>query len=236
MQYRTGACQTGDNMQNTAILLLAALVAIVPAAAQSPAKPWTLTLEERIALRTNPELARVRTGSAIRSQSSNATSANSGLKSIVDDFDGKTHPELFFPHEVFRELIGLAFLSPPRFSQVIREDLMPQVRQHGLPSDFWQRLEAVSAANAADVRAVYDLNDRVEQQTGRARERAQQALLLKNADVCRSRADALEEARKEFGRDEFDGFLYEVIAVGMHHASDRLPDPELLRQAERGCR
>jgi hypothetical protein len=111
-------------MQKITMFLLAG-IAMSPAVAQPPAKPWTLTLEERIALRTNPELARLRTGSAIRSQSSNAAPSNSGLKTIVDDFDVKTHPELFLPHELFRELIGLAFLSPPRFSQVIREDLMP---------------------------------------------------------------------------------------------------------------
>ena len=222
-------------MQKITMFLLAG-IAMSPAVAQPPAKSWTLTLEERIALRTNPELARLRTGSAIRSQSSNAAPSNSGLKTIVDDFDGKTHPELFLPHELFRELIGLAFLSPPRFSQVIREDLMPQVRQHGLPSDFWQRLQSISAANAADVRAVDDLTERILHQAGRARERAQQALPLKNADVCRSRAESLAAARNEFGRDAFDSFLYDVIAANMHHVADRLPEPELLRQAEGGCR
>jgi len=220
-------------MQKITMFLLAG-IAMAPVVAQPPVKPWTLTLEERIALRTNPELARQRT--AIRSQTADGASVNSGLKSIVDDFDGKTHPELFLPHELFRELIGLAFLSPPRFSQVIREDLMPQVRQHGLPSDFWQRLQSLSAGNAADMRAVDDLNERIRQQGGRARERAQQALPFKNADACRSRAEALAAARNEFGRDAFDSFLYDVIAANMHHVADRLPEPELLRQAERGCR
>jgi hypothetical protein len=64
----------------------------------------------------------------------------------------------------------------------------------------------------------------------------EEALELKHGDACRSRADALAAARKEFGRERFDRFLYEVIAVHMFLAADRLPDPEILRQAELGCR
>jgi hypothetical protein len=46
------------------------------------AKPWTLTVEERIALRTNPLLARQRVAAASKG-------------ALVDEFTGKRHPELF---------------------------------------------------------------------------------------------------------------------------------------------
>jgi hypothetical protein len=206
------------------------------AVAQSPAEPWKLTLDERIALRTKAELARERVRDRTRTQASSAASAPSDARQLADSFDGKTHPELFLPHEVFRKLVKLAFQASPRTCQVFRDGLTPEVRRHGLPDDFWNRLEALSAAHVADVWMAADLAATVGSDSGPARERAANALALKRIEVCRSRADALAAARSTFGQDRFDRFMYEAIAVNMFHASGSLPDPQQLHDAERGCR
>lgn len=201
--------------------------------AQSPGEPWALTVEERIALRTNPDLARERVRGGRRIQASSSASVSTPL---ADAFDGRSHPELFLPHQVFDELIKLAYTGDVRTSQLVRDGLTPDVRQHGLPADFWERLRATSSVYVADVHAQRDLNASIRQQQGTARKRAQQALALKQRDACRSRATAFAAARAQFGRERFDRFLYEVIAVKMFSMADKLPDAALLRQAEEGCR
>lgn len=218
------------------MLLLLAVIATLPLIAQSPKEPWTLTLEERIALRTNPELARerVRRDSGRRVQTFSTPSSE--RSPTVDAFDGKTHPELFLPHQVFDELVNLAFLGTPQMGQGVRKGRMPEVKRHGLPPDFWERLQSVSAIFIADSWAERDIGQGLHKLSGRARKRVEEALTLRQTDVCRSRADALAAARNEFGRERFDRFLYEVVAVHMFSVADRLPDPELFRQAAEGCR
>jgi hypothetical protein len=190
------------------VLLLVAIAIAGAAVAQTPKAPWALTVEERIALRTNADLA----------------------------FDGKTHPELFLPHEVFRNLIQFAFAADPRTGEVVRRGYRSDVDRHGLPADFWDRLRSVSTIYISDAVAERDVGRSLHQLSGPARRRAEEALALKRVDLCRSQADALTAARREFGRERFDRFLYEVFAVDMFHASDRLLDPALLRRAEAGCR
>src|SRR5690242_982846 len=63
---------------------------------QATKPAWQFTDDERFALRTNATLA------------------------VADSFDGKTHPELFLPHEVFRHFVGLAFEGDPRTRDIVR--------------------------------------------------------------------------------------------------------------------
>jgi hypothetical protein len=222
-------------MRYATIILLASLLA-VPLIAQPRKEPWQLTLDERIALRTNPQLARERARRERETQPPSKLSVDARAAVIADSIDGKTHPELFLPHQVFDQLVKLAFLADVQTGEVVRKGFMPDVRRHGLPRDFWIRLESLSTIYFADFRAVTDLLETGRQQHTMAdRERVQNALTLKHADACRSRAAAFAAARREFGRERFDRFLYEVIAVGMFSVTDRLPDPEVLRRAEEGC-
>jgi hypothetical protein len=218
------------------IVLLLACFAAAPLTAQSSREPWTLTLDERIALRTSPELAaeRVRDGSVV--QASGVKTAKSAERAFVDAFDGKGHPELFLPHEVFDELIKLSFSGSPRSSQMIHDGFRQDVERLGLPADFWERLRSLSTIYIADLSDLSTVGTGLRLQKGHARERSEEILGSKEIDVCRSRADALDAARREFGRERFDHFLYEVIATNMFYGADRLPHPELLRNAERGCR
>jgi hypothetical protein len=197
--------------------------------------PWRLSLEERVALRTNPALARQRARDT-RHIATNETAATNESQEWVDQFDGKTHPELFLPHEVFDELISMAFLSSPHSRYVIRRGLAPEVRRHGLPDDFWEQLESISSTFTADSQSVKDLLEGDRQRHASDQVNPQAALAAGHASVCRSRAAALTAARQTFGPERFDRFLYEVIATNMFMASDRLVPAEVLRSGEDGCR
>ncbi|HEX2062082.1 MAG TPA: hypothetical protein VHK90_15175, partial [Thermoanaerobaculia bacterium] len=198
--------------------------------------PWTLTLDERIALRTNPELARERVRAARAADGVRGAATNAQVREPADSFDGRSHPELFLPHEVFRSLISLAFQGPPRVNHNFRDSVQPELTRIGLPGDFWQKLESICLVHVADVAAEAEIGGSLATLSGGARTRAKQMLDLKQTDVCRSRADALAAARAEFGRERFDRFLYEVIAVHKFHVDDHPLNPAILRWVEGGCR
>ena len=209
-----------------------ALVLLITSSVPGQAKkkaPWLWTLEERIAEITNRERARERVAER-RAQEPQA----SHDPRVVDDFNGRAHPELFLPVEVFEQLLRLTFINDTPATQELRDAWMPQVTGHGLPADFWDRLETISAAYVAETRAVTELL-RTEHQLLDAKRRPD-LLAARHDSVCRTRADALERARREFGRERFDRFLYEVIAVNMFSTYFDTPaNPAALRRVEEGC-
>lgn len=190
-------------------------------------RAWEWSVEERIAARTNPDLARER----VRAKH---PAAKPGA--IADAYSGKTHPELFLPYQVYEQLVRMAFAHDARSGEIIREGFMPEVRRHGFPEDFWERLRAGAAVYLADDRALRTRIATPHAAGANGREQKDKTLALLNTDVCRSRAQGLAAARKEFGRERFDRFLYEIIAVSMFTTAYSADDPELLRHAERGCR
>jgi hypothetical protein len=228
----------GDEMRRPlhVTVLIFAIISTAPAIAQQQNQPWKLTLDERIALRTSTELAAQRVRDSAPVQATSVRPTNPSPRPFVDEFDGKGHPELFLPHEVFDELIKLAFSGSPRVSRMIHDGFNQDVKRIGLPTDFWERLQSLSTIYIADLGDMSNIAAGLRQQTGRARQRTEEIASLKQTDLCRSRADALDAARKAFGRERFDRFLYEVIARNMFYVADRLPYPELLQSAERGCR
>lgn len=210
--------------------LIAAAASLLTASSKKDA--WQWTLEERIANRTNPSLARERIARGRRVQ----MQSNPNLATIVDRFDGKTHPELFLPHEVFDELVQMTVASQPRTSQAARAALAPEVRSHGLPPDFWERLQSITTIYVADMQSLQDIGVAARQDNAPGRRRAESALEIKRQELCRSSSEALATAREVFGREKLDRFLYDVIAVHMFYAADRVPDPALLRKTAGGCR
>lgn len=212
--------------------LLVGLVILATAGAAvaqpAPRKSWEWPLDERIALRTSSEAARQRMQSNARRP---AVVANAQAARAVDSFDGRTHPELFLPHQVFEELIKLSLLSDVRTSEVFRDALSPEVQRYGLPDDFWDRMRNITTIYMADVHAMRNV-----QFKAAANQVSSDAVNERYRALCRSRAAALNAARAEFGRQRLDRFLYEVVAVNMFSTAFTLPDPALLRQAEEGCR
>ncbi len=229
--FSVNAVQRGDTAQRPD-------VRVTTGARTSQAKPaWQFTDDERIALRTNAALAGERVAEHRQSHAMTKTHTSSAdRQQLADAFEGKSHPELFLPHEVFRNFVGLAFEGDARMREVVRHGMTSDVRKAGFPPDFWERLEAITAVHIADVRTERDLLTSRSKLSGAARERVAQSLELKHDDVCLSRAEALAAARNAFGRERFDHFLYEAVAINMFHVSDRLPTPEQLRTWEGGCR
>lgn len=201
--------------------------------AKNRKEPWKWTLEERIASRTNPADAAARMAEAQKHLKTGSTQRG---RPIVDRFTGRTHPELFLPAELFEQLVSMGFHGDAASEQAVRRGLMPELRRHGFPEDFWQRLQVAATIYIADQQTLMRLGAGLKGQTGPARERIQQAIAVQQSDLCRSRAAALAAARAEFGSDRFDRFLYEFIAPNMFHVADSLQTPAALRRMEEGCR
>lgn len=201
-------------------LVVLALFVIAVAGSSSASEPvlkqaWEWSVEERIASRTSVGLARER-----------MRPSNAQERGLADRFTGKTHRELFLPYEVFESLMNMGFDGDAQSSQTGRKGFARDLKRHGLPGDFWERLWTLSAVYWTNARAMKDLDPRS----------ADDAAALKHAALCRSRAQALAAARAEFGQERFDRFLYEVIAVKMFYFADRLPEREILRKLDGGCR
>lgn len=207
-----------------AVVVLGVL-ATVPAEGPEPTPTWRWTVEERIAMRTNPVAARERVNRNRRTAASEAFDPDAAA--IVDSFDGRSNPELFLPHEVFRFFISISFTSQPRSMAAFRGAMQDDLQRHGLPADFWQRLEALSATYAGSLAEAEAL--------AKASASGEERRLV-SRKACRNAAAALAAARREFGEERFDRFLYESVARGMFHVADELPDPRRLREQAEGCR
>ena len=206
-------------------VLLTVMGVLTVVSAQTAKQRRLASLDERIAARTDPQQAYER------------VVMRAGLShGAVDSFGGRTHSDLFMPSEVFQMLMNFAYLPSESRSESYRRAKADVVVQHGLPPDFWERLEVVAASHIADARLVREIGATVPKLHGAERERVMEDLAIRQRDSCRSRADALAAARSEFGAERFDRFLYDAVAVNMFHATDQLPSPENLLWRERGCR
>ena len=203
------------------------LTAVLPPS--STQAPWKFTLEERIALRTNVDLARKRVMEAGPGKGAQS------MGRVVDRYDGKKNPELFLPFEVFRTLIVHSF-ADDLGGETFRRGFMAEAGARGLPPDFWDRLKGHSARYIADLAEERSLLVAYSERSGGERRKTARTLKAVQARLCGSRADALDAARKEFGYDAFDRFLYEVIAPGMFSLEDELPTPAVLRWIAGGCK
>jgi hypothetical protein len=137
--------------------------------------------------------------------------------------DGRRNPELFLPHELFDALLsGLSADETERANQ--RAFFAGAIRRFGYDDAvFWTSLESV----AADYLPTKNMSC--------AGSRSEVSLCVRRR--CVSRYHALETARSVFGSENFDRFLYTVIAPTMQLASASL-DKNLgvsLRNAEFGC-
>lgn len=147
------------------------------------AQPWALTLEERAAKRAAAESHRSHGGA----QTANATTPFR--------IDGAVTPELFFPNELFTQLVAQASYDKAA-SSPIRAVYNEYVRLLGWQSDsFWRDVLEATAAYRESIRA----NPRPDPATSRR--------------ICSQRAEALTELRRRYPR--FDEFLYRAVAPRM---------------------
>jgi hypothetical protein len=140
-----------------------------------------------------------------------------GKQPLEYSIDGRRNPELFLPHELFDAL--LSGLTPDETLRVLQRGYYRDSIQ-GLDYDadtFWARLASVSGPYLA-----------IRFKQGNTPYQAQ----------CEARFEALQAARRLFGRPQFERLLYTVIAPTMQKSQTTL-DGNLssrLRDAERGCR
>lgn len=182
-------------------------------------EPHRVPLEERIAARTDARLARERV----------AQRAGAGWSRWTDVIDGRRHPELFLPTELFDSLIERGYLGVALWREIHARDLAAA----GFPATFWSELETV-AAPYIDTRRRQRAAALAARNNARMLTQARQEIAALGGTLCRDRAAGLRAAREHFG-PAFDEFLYKVIARGSSRSTDDPLDAAKLRMREDGC-
>jgi hypothetical protein len=204
---------------------------------QKPA--WKWTLDERLAKRYDLDEIKARAeaksieDAKVREMFKDLPGASDmGRNSRADSIDGKAHPELFLPGELFDALLGDAFPSDELSPLETRRHLDAPVAALGFGRDFWMRLRRVAAP-------YLDLQREDEQL---ALGEARQPPSAKRSDshgtaLCQARAEALAAAKTEFGDERFLRLLYEAVApnLAISYVPDESP-ADHLRFVEGGCR
>ena len=189
-------------------------------------KAWEWTVDERIAARCDPSMAKARVERA-RAEGLAPDARKNGRVvplAATDVIIGRNTPYLFLPTEVFETVVHHGFLIDGW-----REVYADEIASSGLPATFWEQLSAVSALYIEDLRE----RDRIAHIADvDARLGLYQAL---QGRLCANRAAALAQARELFGPD-LDVFMYRHIAPTKKLDTDQIQDPKELKSRERGCR
>lgn len=187
--------------------------------------PWRLSWDERMALRSTLPL-----------QEPDPELRPSGLpmpQKPVLDIDGATDPGALVPWEIFAAFLGRVYTSDGGDPTELREAILagsldPQLDRR----DFWSRLEgAVAPYLALDERAARLLDEAAA--APEAAKAAIYAQLPSEEDYCQLRVVALDAARRQFGYETFDRFLYEAVAPTTRMGS--VLTPAETRHVANGC-
>jgi hypothetical protein len=182
---------------------------------------WEWTTEERVAFRSSQALATARV-----STTSNAGPAPAG-RPVIDVIDGRQHPELFLPTELFESVVRHGFLD-----EGWRDGFAESIRAAGLPSGFWATLQALARDYIQDLRDERKLTEARRNPSTQAEAIARLAAL--DATLCHHRVFALRKARQVFG-PALDRFMYQYVALSRTDYIDRLPTAAELHAREEGC-
>lgn len=222
-------------------ILFAAVVSaivIAPAALsdqrpRSGKRPWQLTTKERLALRTSPAmLERLRITPF-------TASPPDGSRHPAETFrfriEGRTHPELLLPFELFRNLLA-GLRSNAEGAAILREAYAPIIARLNLPPDLLQQLVDLADPYLSREARIQRINERLS-----AASPLEAVALRDEADSfhalqCSSLFDALAAARQHFGATAFDQFLYEAVAPGFVVTMTERDDVRELTRWEGGCR
>ena len=219
------------------VSLLITLAAVNPTAARRPAArsggavtagaaslPWVMADDERAKLRTT-------TGSGNPSRVRAESTSPAGYSESID---GKTHPELFMPYELYDYLL-LGLSADDRRAKSAHDQFDPQFEAMGYePATFWNTVR-----NTAGPYLQIRLNSR---RTVMAftTEAGKHSWVPTSREACLERVLALQRARKSFEPQEFDRLLYIVVARKMVMSGSGTTDQpehyEQLRFMARGCK
>jgi len=205
------------------------------AVANSGRKPaWQWALDERLAARFNPAAMKARAAQDAAGRERAAAQFGERFDAEADQhsINGRREPELLLPSEVFRNLISRAFPEDGQGQGEVRRRFEEGAAVLGFGSDFWVRLETV-AAPYLKVR-----NDRYQRaMAALARSEAPESSESDELAHCRSLAQALNEAKAEFGDELFLRLLYQEVAptMAITYSVDE-GTRDRLRSQEGGCR
>lgn len=192
------------------ILVVASVLVALPAFSAEPLKverakkaAWEWSTEERLAARFDPELAAKRAAGRLKT---------SRAANVWSEVNGSESPEVFLPIELFTHLMsGIETDGADRANH--RAILRDRIIEFGLDEEqFWRELEQVTASYKERIVR----NEALAQEALAAPEDRKGEIEIKRArlqtELCSSRADMLEIARKHFTSINFDRFLYSVVA------------------------
>ena len=184
-------------------------------AEQRPGKAaWRWTTEERLARRFDPEAMKARVAEERAEQlaiekrfpkiNDELFTGGEDTGAVMDTLNGRKHPEVFFPDELFSRLLHDAFLQVGEDQTESRRSFEERAAALGFGRDLWPRLERVAAPvlRAEKERRRSDPGDEAKMKGEAIR-------------VCRVRAQSLAAAKVEFGEEPFLRLLYEAVAPGI---------------------
>lgn len=212
--------------------IFAGLVAVTAASlfAQTAKEPWKWTTEQRLHARFDPEARKARLAEAAA-----RAAQRTGMAAHVDDIDvidGDVHPELFLPSELFESFVFLRVLKPQWVSDELDEKSDDLLRSEAERTRF---AALTSAYGALLLRERALLTEKSKAGSRRAAEIDGELLTLRK-DKRTAGAAALRDARKAFGLERFDRFLYTVVAPGRKkfvlRGSDDTVTAKALRERE----
>lgn len=211
--------------------LLLVIAVVLPLTAQESIERkaiWTWSIEERLAQRFDP----ARTSQRMTADDAAERPARWGA------VDGASHPELFLPSELFISLMG-GLDSDPEMQRVSRDMLRAPIRAFGLEEEtFWTELERATQAYLTPARRRAALLSKMAGVRAAEQQQILDEAQRMDVDLCTKRAAALTSARRQFGRETFDRFLYTVVAPSLSIAAvtPSSDTREQLLYVEGGCR
>ncbi|HEV7765115.1 MAG TPA: hypothetical protein VGQ76_08950 [Thermoanaerobaculia bacterium] len=211
------------------VLLAFALLTALPVVAQTPKQPWEWTDAERIAALTDDTAVAARLRAYRASQPPAATFAVEGIANdpiagVYDRIEGRRDPHLFFRSDLLDMVATMAYADESMTRNAYRHSKEDALEALGLPADFWETLEVITAAYRADRK---DEKHNAFSDRSEAEKNAGQEVIY--ARMCRDRRAALREAEERFG-PKFVQFLYTAVAPTMTRTILRKIDPEELRR------
>lgn len=187
---------------------------------------WQWTLDERLSERFDSSSVKKRQAEAT-TPGGESKAFSPRLAASANVIEGRRHPELLLPVELFRQLVHVSFGTQGKGSARFREHFLKKGAEYGLEARHWEHLGALVQPY---LRSLEGLTDADTAGLGPARSQDKTRAGIAS---CRERAAALAEAREQFGPD-FDRFLYEVVAPLTTVAANQ--GAAELRRIEGGCK
>jgi hypothetical protein len=196
--------QLGTNERRATLRLLLIFTLLV-SMGSLPKQPWQWTRDERLRARFDPESRAQRLFESRRLEHSKQRSG--------DVLNGRRHPELFMPTELFERFVRDAMVLFPRAApQTFLQESDDLFLKKSEWSDLTRLVVDYGIAIAEEEKALKTHGD-----VAAARTRS-----------CAAEAVAFRRVRARFGRERFDRFLYTVVAPHMSRSSS----PSTVKQDE----